>query len=194
VFGVMLPLNSQKQATDYPIIEFKPGPGTVYKRKYTGACALKHSGEYRIVMYARDTVFAISEPHILTVSVSIPRKKKAVIIVGNAATDNIQSCYKQNADFVYDALTYQGYSDDDIAFFDNSDIAPDNDQQLTYDNIHHYFKTINTDSAKEIIIYLIGEGDYQSFHLGKNLVIKAIELNQWINLSSIDVTLIYDAG
>jgi len=191
VFGVLLPQNSENIAVDYPIIEFKRSNENMNQGNYSGSYIIDHSGEYRVVIYARNSMFALSEPQILTIPVSISKKTKAIIIVGNTESTQIQSCYDANATIAYDALIYKGYEDEDIYLLSNSNIA-NVDDPLTYENIYNYFESINNTNTKEILIYVIGEGDYKSFHLNKTNELKASEMNQWID-SSIDIILIYDA-
>ena len=191
VFALMLPLHSEKKGVDYPVIEFKLTGGNLQEKHYTGSYVIDHSGMYRIVMYARDAMFALSEPQILTISVSTSKTKQAIIIAGQTEAPYIQSCYDSNARMAYNALKFQGYTDNDIYLLSNSNIA-NVDNPLTSENIYNYLKGANKTTTKEILIYIIGEGDYQSFHLNETKELKASELDQWIN-SSIDHILIYDA-
>jgi sugar lactone lactonase YvrE len=192
VFGVILPLQKNTDTCDYPVVEFNRISGNFYNGTYKGDYDIKHSGQYRLAIFARDQMAVYSEPHVLTISSEVTQKNIAMIIVGNTGS----SSHINNSILAYNALKFQQYSDEDIFFFCDSNMNSKTngiiDDNPSLSGIESFLLSRNVGNTNEIIFYFIGNAKYKRLYLNESEYISGSQLNEWIK-PSIHAVIIIDA-
>ena len=185
---------SDNPVTELPSVDLMPIGGDQYEGTYTG---FNIKGTYQIAIYAMDRIGNTSIPELTTVSIENPLSRKAVIAIGSSQTDTFWPVVKESASVAYKALTYQGYTDDDIYFMSPVVFSTGHDASSTLSNLQHAINTWCMDNTQDVVLYMVGNGDEETFQINDTESVSAPELDSWLNTlqTSIPgkVIVIYDA-
>lgn len=155
-------------------------------------------GTYHIAIYATDRIGNTSVPKQTTVSVRSPRTRKAIIVAGGSPSDRRWTAVSKNAASAYQSLTFQGYRDEDIVFMSPESSSPGVDQAPTLDNLQHAIEVWAHQNTQDLVVYLVGHGEWESFRLSDTEALLASDLGQWLNQLqaqiSARVIVVYDAS
>ncbi len=225
VWAVIRPPNYVPSEDDYgihlPSVDLKPVGNNRYEEDKENYYKFDVPGTYLIAVYAKDAAGNTSSPpELIKVKVKVEdiSRRKAIIVVGDSASDEIRTVLTGLGQFAYNALRDQGYDDDD-----NDNSGADTDEDNIYDDI--YFMSPITSSgvygapsfesfehavstwaadARDVVLYMVGEGtasedgvrDFRINDLGETLSAKV--LDEWLDSLQADkipgkVTLIYDS-
>ena len=181
-----------------PSIDLMPAGGDRYEADYS---AFTTEGTYDILIYARDRVGNTSEPQPTSVTVTNPLSRKALIVAGghtiNGSTlDSRWPATEYNADLAYDALTFQGYGDDDVYYLSHTTTAGV-DGLAVLSNIDWAINTWAASSTQDFTLYLVGYGQDGAFEINDTEQLTAAQLDAWLDTLQATlpgkVTLVNDA-
>ncbi|MCP4120936.1 MAG: PKD domain-containing protein [Bacteroidetes bacterium] len=123
-------------------------------------------------------------------------RRKAIVVIGELLPG-----VEQTAALIYNALSFQGYSDEDI-YLMTPDSIPNIEGitpvQPTLNNLNYAISEWAADNTWDVVIQFIGNGDKEYFHINpnENEMLSAINLDNWLdnlqNNISGPVTVIYD--
>jgi len=166
-----------------PSVELTKTDDEMYKGTFND---FTHEGTYLIAVYAKDTNGLVSYPRLTTVIVQKPLRRRGIILMGESDVESL-TAVKENAEFASKALRTQAYFD--IIKIDGSSSETD-----CLDNI---FNNCIEGKEKEILLYMIGNGNETKFVLSNVEVEKSISQDHLKTLlervpDDIRVTIIYD--
>ncbi|MFH0814244.1 MAG: 6-bladed beta-propeller, partial [Pseudomonadota bacterium] len=153
VWAVIRPPNYMQSSPDNPVQEI-PSLNllSVGGERYEGAYEhFNIPGTYQIAIYARDRIGNTSVPQLTTVSVNNPLTRKAIIVAGGQATDPLWPAIENNATLAYDALTYQGYTDETINFMSPVTISSGVDTLPTLANLRFAITTWAKQNTQDLV-------------------------------------------
>ena len=186
--------SSDNPVTELPSVDLMPVGGGKYEGVYD---SFNIEGTYQIAIYARDRIGNTSIPKLTTVSVQSPLRRKAIIVVGCSQSDTWWPVVKENASLAYKALTYQGYTDNDIYFMSPVAFSTGHDVSSTLSNFSYAINTWCMEDTQDVVLYMVGNGDEETFQINDTESVSAPELDSWLNTlqTSIPgkVIVIYDA-
>lgn len=149
-------------------------------------------GQYRIAVYARDTLGYTSMPKVTNLFVDNPLRRRAVIVAGASAHEDIAAAARGNADYAIRALTLQGYAREDVHLLDG--------ETSTAETLRLALEQAGRSSTQDFVLYMIGEGERGAFvinPLDPKGRIGAEDLNNWLDLLQAKIKgkvfVIYDA-
>ncbi|KPA14870.1 Peptidase C13, legumain [Candidatus Magnetomorum sp. HK-1] len=166
---------------------------------YTGVYDNFHiKGTYQIVVYARDTQNHTSIPKITHVTIDLPIRKRAIVILGAETTGIHWSALNEMGKHAIAALKFQGYTDDDIYYLSPLQDSISWDGKPTTNNCKYAINTwADNENTHDLVLYMTGQGDTESFKLGGEDSLSFDQLSQWLDQlqETIEgpVTIIYDA-
>ena len=149
MWAVILPPNyasgaSNNAVNGLPSVDLMPIPST---NNYTATYdKFNLAGTYNIAIYAKDSIGNTSMPTTTTVTVGNPIRKRAIIVAGGSQTDANWNGIQKGAQAAYDALKFQGYSDNDIYFMSPVTFTSGIDGTSTLSNLNY---AINTWSCRQ---------------------------------------------
>ena len=185
---------SKNPVTELPSVDLTPVGGGRYEGEYKN---FNIAGTYQIAIYAMDGNTNTSIPKLTTVNVDNPLRKKAVIAIGSSQTDAFWPVVKESASVAYKALTYQGYSDDDIYFMSPVVFSTGHDASSTLSNLQYAINTWCVENTQDVVLYMVGNGDAETFQINNTENVSAAELGSWLDdlqeTIPSKVTVIYDA-
>ena len=185
---------SKNPVTELPSVDLMPLGGGRYEGEYKN---FNIAGTYQIAIYAMDGNTNTSVPELTTVSVENPLRRKAIIAIGSSQTDTFWSVVKESASVAYKALTYQGYSDDDIYFMSPVVFSTGHDASSTLSNLNHAINTWCMENTQDVVLYMVGNGDAETFQINDTESLSAADLGSWLDVLQENipgkVTIIYDA-
>ena len=185
---------SKNPVTELPSVDLTPVGGDQYEGEYKN---FNIAGTYQIAIYAMDRKTNTSIPKLTTVSVDNPLRRKAVIAIGSSETDTFWPVVKESASVAYKALTYQGYSDDDIYFMSPVVFSTGHDASSTLSNLQHAINSWCVENTQDVVLYLVGNGDAETFQINDTENVSAADLDSWLDALQETipgkVTVIYDA-
>jgi sugar lactone lactonase YvrE len=200
VWAIIRPPDYYQGAADNPVqnlpsIDLMPVGDNDYEKTYDG---FNIDGTYNIAIYARDRIGNTSIPKLTTVSVNNPLKRKAIIVAGGPETNDLWNAVENNATLVYEALAFQGYTDDDIYFMSPVTFLTGIDGTPNLSNLDYAITTWAQESTQDLVLYMIGNGEYGTFELNESEILSSSQLDSWLdnlqaNISG-KVTVIYDAS
>jgi hypothetical protein len=127
------------------------------------------NGTYQIAIYARDRVGNTSLPVITTVSVNQAITRKAVIIAtsnkADPLADPLWPSVEYCANAAYSALTFQGYTDEDIYFMSPVTFAAGVDTQPSLSNLNFALGAWAQDGTEDAVVYLVGHSRFKAFRI-----------------------------
>jgi hypothetical protein len=177
-----------------PSIDLMPVGSDRYEATYIG---FSSAGTYLIAIYALDRLGNTSIPKVTQVSISNPLSRKAIIVAGGTQTDDLWPAIEKNAGLAYDALKFQGYTDDDIYFMSPVTFSVGIDGTSTLSNLQYAITTWAASNTQDLVIYLIGNGGNGTFQISSTETLAVSALKTW--LDSLQTTLpgkvivVYDA-
>jgi hypothetical protein len=177
---------------ELPSIDLSPSEDDRYEGTYNGFHA---EGTYYIAIYAKDRLGNTSAPKLTKVSVENPLRRRAVIVAGQS--DLFWPAIENNADLVYRALRFQGYTDQDIYFLSAVTFSEGVDGLASLSNLQFAIKDWARDNTQDLVLYMTGEGKKGKFSLNDEETLAAKRLDRWLDQLQEDipgkVTVIYDA-
>jgi len=185
---------SSGSLTDLPSLDLMPAGENRYEATYDG---FNRAGTYQIALYARDRAGNTSVPKLTSVTVEDPLARKAILVAGGPQSDTLWPAIEKSASLAYCALTFQGYSDDDIYFLSPSELSSGFDNLPTLNNLHYAIETWAGDSTQELVVYLVGNAGNETFRINGEETLSAYDLDVWLDnvqdTISGTVTVIFDA-
>jgi hypothetical protein len=201
VWAVIRPPDYSQGSTDNPVlslpsIDLLPVGESQYEATYTNFTI---EGTYWIAIYARDSVGNTSVPKLTTVSVNNPLRRRAIIVAGGSETADLWPAIEKNASSAYEALRFQGYSDDDDIYL-LSPVSIPGVTTFPYEavlsNLEYAITGWAADSTQDLVLYLIGDGDEETYQLNDTETLSAAELDSWLDTLQTTLpgkaTVIYD--
>ncbi|MCP4350604.1 MAG: hypothetical protein GY795_34485 [Desulfobacterales bacterium] len=159
-------------------------------------------GTYQILIYAMDRKGNKSIPILTNVNIKSPLTRKAIIVAGKPDSDFPKPATENNAKLAYNALITQGYSEDDIYLMSSNEASipevPKMPVKSTLDNLEYAVSTWSANNTRDLVIYMLGSGDNEKFHVNPTESLSAGKLDEWLDalqeqLPGI-IVLIYDAS
>ncbi len=197
VWATIVPPNYQPGSPDNPVqglpsIDLKPAGNGRYQATYNDFTT---DGAYQISINAMDRLTYTSVPMPTTVTVNSPMSRKAIIVAGGVPSDTIWPAVEKNAKLAYDTLIFQGYSDSDIKYL--SAVATKGvDSTATLSNIDNAVNTLVANNTRDLVVYMIGDGGYETFRVNDSEVLQVSVLDTLLDSMQqrIDgtATVIYD--
>jgi streptogramin lyase len=200
VWGVIIPpgftmASSDNAVQELPYIDLLNAGGDRYEATYD---QFNIEGTYQIAVYARDRIGNTSIPQLTTVSVGNPLRRKAIIVAGGDQTDDNWNAAEKGALSAYNAVTFQGYTDDDIYFLSPVTFSSGVDGLSVLSNLSYAINTWAADGAWDVVLYMIGKGDDGTYDINNAETLSSADLDAWLDTlqNSIPgkVTVIYDAS
>ncbi|RLC18043.1 MAG: hypothetical protein DRI57_08945, partial [Deltaproteobacteria bacterium] len=156
---------------------------------------------YQIAFYAMDSLGNMSCPILTSVTVEGLSERKAVIFLGGSDTDEIWPAEKELGKLVYEALSSQGYSDNDIYLKSPISIAnvknPDA-FSLPWDELKDTISSWMGENTQDLVLYMVGSSNDGSFQLNSDETLSSDDLGEWLDELQTDripgkITVIYDS-
>ncbi|QTA83814.1 NHL repeat-containing protein [Desulfonema limicola] len=194
VWGVIVPPNDLQAASDLPLLKLPSVelmPATDISDVYTGRYDyFETEGDWNIFLHASDSKGNISvSDYPVQITMGNSLRRKAIIIAPGA--DEKTGEYLEHA---YNAFRFQGYSDEDIYLLCSVTNLCDNLPR--WENVQAVVDGWAGENTQDIVIYMIGKGEYGNFLLN-DMPLQGETLGNWLdNLQSkINgiITVIYDA-
>lgn len=186
--------SSNNAVQGLPYLDLLPVGGARYEAAYD---QFNIEGTYQIAVYARDRVGNTSTPKFTSVSVGNPLRRKAIIIAGGSQADENWRAIEKGALAAYNALTFQGYTNDDIYFLSPVTFSSGVDGLSVMSNVSYAINNWAAGSTWDAVIYMIGNGEDGTFRINNTETLAAADLGAWLdnlqNAISGKVTVIYDA-
>jgi DNA-binding beta-propeller fold protein YncE len=169
---------SDSTVLELPFVNLMPAGENRYEGSYDG---FNIKGAYRIAVYAKDGKGNTAAPKLTSVSVGKPVRRKAVLIAGSSESDVLWPCVRENIFRAYSALTFQGYTDEDIQFMSPSASSEGINRLPTLKNLHDAIETWAADSARDLVIYFIGNSRDKSLYLNNAETLTGAKLKLWLD-------------
>ena len=181
--------------SDFPSFNLDDSKGSLYQGTYD---KFNLPGTYHIAIYAKDRAGNTSSPVVTSVIVKTPSRRKAIILVGNDLSSTDESSIQNIAKISYESMRFQGYSDNDIYFMSSVTFSTGVDCEANLSNLEYAIRDWPKNDINDLVIYLIGNGDENTFVINKEESLHANDLNIWLNElqehSEKSVIFIYDAS
>jgi streptogramin lyase len=201
VWAVIRPPDYSQGSPDNPVhelpsIDLMPAGENRFEASYDN---FSITGTYQITIYARDRIGNSATPKLTSVSVENPLQRKAIIVVGALFSDGIWTGIERNVKLSYEALSFQGYTNDDIYLLSPASIPGVTKIPVlpTLSNLSYALNNWAVSNTQDVVLYLIGQGESGSFQINSTETLTASLLDGWLDSlqSSIPgkVSVIYDA-
>ncbi|MDM8535973.1 6-bladed beta-propeller [Desulfobacterales bacterium HSG17] len=188
------PGDSNNTVQSLPSVEYTQNEGSRYEAVYDD---FNFNGTYEIAVYARDNKGNTSSPAFTRIRVNDPLHRKAVIVAGGTESDSLWPAVENNTGLAYESLKFQGYSDDDIYFLSSVVFSPGIDGFSSLSNLEFALGAWAENNTKDVILYLIGNGQDKAFNLNQTEKLKAENLDKWLDALQKkipgEIAVIYDA-
>ena len=188
--------SSDNPVQELPSIDLMPTDGDRYEATYDN---FSITGTYQIAIYARDRIGNTSIPKLTSVSVNNPLQRRAIIVAGASVSDEIWKAIERNVKLAYEALSFQGYTDNDLYLLSPASIPGMAKLPVlsTLSNLEYAVTNWAPSTTQDVVLYLIGNGSPGSFQINDSETLSASVLDGWLDSlqNSIPgkVTFIYDA-
>ena len=186
--------SSDNPVTSLPSIDLMPVGGDRYEATYE---SFNIAGTYQIAIYAMDRIGNTSIPKLTAVSVNNPLRRRAIIVAGGPHTDGLWLAIQKNAGLAYDALTFQGYTKDDIYFMSPVTFSAGVDGLPNLSNIEDALTRWATTNTQDVVLYLLGNGGNGTFKVNATENLSGTDLDTWLNSLQASIpgkmTVIYEA-
>jgi len=203
VWAVIRPPGYQQGSTNNPVwnlpsTDLQPVDGNPARYEVTYEF-FSIEGTYQIAIYAMDRAGNTAVPVLTSVSVNNPLSRKAIVVAGGPASGDLWPAFKNNAALAYRALFYQNYTDDDIYFLSPESIPGTViDDSPGLSNLNKAIAVWAKDDTQDLVLYLIGNGNRDSFRISDTETLSASILDGWLdnlegNLSG-KIVVIYDGS
>ncbi len=189
-----MPPASGNPVQSLPQVELWP---TATEGRYEGTFdQFTSQGIYHIAIYARDRSLNTSIPKVTTVSVDSPLSRRAVIVAGGSPIDPTWNAVERGVQGAYRALSYQGYTAEDIYFLCPLGIEGV-DGLPVLSNVEHALTDWVGADTQDLVLYLAGNGGDGTFLLNDTEALPVSVLDSWLNalqgtLPGV-ITVVYDA-
>jgi hypothetical protein len=162
--------------TTLPSFDLTPVDDTKTHWKGTSSeLKFDQEGTYFLTLYAHDSMGNTSQPQMTTMQVQNPLRHRALLIGGElpAGVHRDQEAY--------DALKYQGYTDEDIYYLSNLS-SPGVDVPTTVDNIKFaLLQWAQTNPTQDLIVYVEGVEAQGAVMLSATDVVTVEQLDEWLD-------------
>ncbi|KPA12797.1 NHL repeat containing protein [Candidatus Magnetomorum sp. HK-1] len=143
-------------------------------------------GTYLIAFYAEDENGNTGIPQFSTVSFDSPMYRRAVIIVGEASDTIHTTFFEQTASSIYDALIFQGYTDETIYISSPTVFTQAWDSGASLNSVKYALgqwtqTPENENATQDILICFLGLTEQNQFILNSNEMISSEALNTQIS-------------
>jgi len=165
---------SQKPIMELPSIDLLPESGKRFTGTYDG---FSISGTYQVIVYARDRKGDTASPVLTEISINQPLFRRAVIVAGYPQIGVLPREMEDAAKSAYNALVYQGYTDETIYFMSPTAISTGVDGTPTLGNISHALSSWAETRTRDIVICLIGTGSNGGFVLNPTETLSTASLD-----------------
>ncbi|OQX14348.1 MAG: hypothetical protein BWK80_41920 [Desulfobacteraceae bacterium IS3] len=199
VWAVIRPPDFQAGAGNEPVRELPYSElKLVSEKRYEDTySSFDKEGTYRVAVYARDGKGNTSSPKEITVAVNSPLKSRAILLAGGPASSPIWPAVEKNMTSAYNALIFQGYSDEDIYFMSPVAFSAGINGLPSLSNLQYALDIYAKQDTGELLLYMIGNGNSETFGISETDTLTASELNRMLdefqNKIPGIVTVIYDA-
>ncbi|MGA1869868.1 MAG: 6-bladed beta-propeller [bacterium] len=199
VWAVIRPPDYRQGLSDNPVqglpsFDLKSVSNDQYEETYDG---FNIEGTYHIAIYAMDRIGNTSIPKVTTITVDNPLTRKAIIVAGGSQSDKLWPAIEKSATLVYEALTFQGYSNDDIYLMSPVTFSTGVDGTAIQSNLMYAIETWARQNIQDLVVYMVGKGDHGIFRINDTEALSASDLDSWLDNLQADmpgkVTVIYDA-
>jgi len=160
---------------DLPTIDLNLEEKGLFEMKYNDPFKIGKDHHLIIQIDDRFGNTTISEIFIRGVK---PVKRKAIIYSSDPNDTTIES--KMN--WAYDALSFQGYLDDEFSIFTSKQHLHLPVTNPTKDNLHETLLVCNEPDIHEVVLYLTGKSNSVNFTLNESEILMPDELNFWLDL------------
>ncbi len=161
-----------------PTVPLDPDGTSLYRGMYSD---LSTAGDYQIAIYARDILGRTSQPVIRTLSVDNALRPRAILVTAASPDGPVWQAAIANSLLAYQALRFQGYSEEDILFYCSETISAGVDGLPTFTNLQYAITEWAAADTRDLVIYLTGVGDAETLQLGVAEVLPAGELKTWLD-------------
>ncbi|QTA81633.1 NHL repeat and PKD domain-containing protein [Desulfonema limicola] len=168
-----------------PSIDLMPQDNGSYEAVYEN---FNFKGKYEISVYAKDRKGNTSIPEIITYNADDPLQSKAVIIAGGPETDPLWPGIAKNAELAYNALKFQGYSDDNIIFMSPVNFSPEVDLAPALADIETALGASAGINTKNMVLYLAGKGEDKGLRLNNTEILTAGTLDTLLDNLQKDIS------
>ncbi|MBF0450139.1 MAG: hypothetical protein HQK75_05515 [Candidatus Magnetomorum sp.] len=153
-----------------------------YEAVYQG---FETPGTYLIAFYAKDENGNICIPQFSTVNVDSPMLRRAILIVGESADTELNTFFEQTAASAYDALIFQGYTDETLYVMSPTVFIQGWDAVASQSNLSYalgqWTQTAEGENAtQDIVVYFLGLTDQSQFVLNSDEFISKEFLNSQV--------------
>ena len=139
-------------------------------------------GTYYISIYARDRLGNTSASQITTVSVNNPLNRKAIIVAAGWQTDILWPAIQGNALTAYNALRFQGYTEENIYVMSDEGIpGVALDGPATRANFFNVLENWASTDSQDVTLYIIADGNYKNFRINQIEDITSIEVDSLLD-------------
>lgn len=198
VWAVIIPRDYNQKLSDNPVIDL-PSVDLMPVADNLGQYEATYSGlnmeTYQIAIYANDRIGNTATPKLITVSEDNMLKSRAIIVVGGFLWPGIE----YNAKLAYNALTFQGYTDDDIYFMSPVSFSTNWGRESTLANLRDdaIGRWAAEQDTQNVLLYLVGSGGKETFQISDTEILSAQDLDNWLDdlqdKMPGKVTVVYDA-
>ena len=186
VWAVIRPPDYNQGSSDNPVqelpsVDLMPMGNDQYEILYEG---FNIEGTYQIVIYARDRIGNTSIPKLSTVTVNNPLTRKAIIVAGGEQSDTLWPAIEKNAKMAIEALSFQGYSNEDLYLMSPASIPGVTITIVlpTLSNLEYAITTWASEQTQDVAVYLIGNGGPMSFEMNETETLSAMDLDTWLDM------------
>jgi DNA-binding beta-propeller fold protein YncE len=178
VWAVIRPPDYRQSVSGNPVyelprVDFLPRENNRWKAEYSG---FDIRGTYQIAVYAKDRIGNTAVPKLTTVSVESPLRRRAVIVLGESPSD-MKPALANMGKTAYNALRFQGYSDEDIYVMNPETSSEGWDALPTSDNIRCALEEWGAADTQDMLLYLAGKGESGKFAVSENESLSASDLS-----------------
>jgi len=185
---------SANPVSELPFVDLKPVEGDRYEVTFDG---FNKEGTYQLAIYAMDGIGNATIPVLTTVTVNNPLKRRAIIVAGGSQSDALWPAIEKNAGLAYEALRFQGYSDDDIHFMSPVTFSAGVDRLATVSELEYAISGWTGFDTQDLVVYMIGDGGQGTFNINSTEQLAVTDLDTWLDSLQAQVpgvvTVIYDA-
>ena len=136
-------------------------------------------GTYQIIYRIEDFNGYVSTPERSRIFVNNPLHQRAIIIVSESESESIS--YMQSGNDIYYALLRQGFNEDNICYLCPDRSVRGHDDFPTNKNVQDAITSWAGNQTKDVVLFFIGQGDSDLFHISPQETLAKNDLNDWIN-------------
>lgn len=190
------PASVNSAITEFSEVDLKPDwlDPNDYKATWHG---FNSQGTYQVFVYAMDGKGNTSAPSLTTVSVGNPQRSRAVIVAGGRGSDAIWPAVEASVRLCHEALTSQGYSDEDIFLLSREAVFSGRDDDATKAGLQEALTVWAAQNTRDLVLYMVGPASLDGFAINGAEQVTGADLNGWLGTlqatTGIGVTVVIDA-